>query len=60
MAKRYDYSIETAERVIKRHYGLTRRLTFQEIADEVSNLKRRKADMSLDSKQELLAAALNI
>jgi hypothetical protein len=51
---------KSAAHVIKDHYGLKRVPTAGEIQAEYDNLKRRKAALSLDDKQERLAARLGV
>jgi hypothetical protein len=50
--------MRTAAQIIKRHYGLSRLPSDQEVKAEIANIKRRKAAMSLDNRQEILAAGL--
>jgi hypothetical protein len=45
--------------IIRKHYGLKRPVTQQEVEAEIANLKRRGLG-NLDYKQEMLAAKLNI
>lgn len=45
--------------IVRAHYGLTRRVTDQEVTAEIKNLKRRGLD-NLDDRQHALAAKLNL
>ena len=49
-----------AAQIIRRHYGLNRAVTSQEVAAEIENLQRKRAAGSLDTKQEHLVAALDL
>ena len=51
---------KSAAHVIRDHYGLERLPTEVEIQAEFEMLKRRKAAMSLDDRQERLAARLGV
>jgi hypothetical protein len=51
---------QNAGAAIRRHYGLKRAPTLEEIRAEVSNLRRKRAAGSLDDRQERLAAALDL
>lgn len=44
----------TARSIIRYHYGLDRRVTDKEVADEIASLIRKHAAMSLDDKDERL------
>jgi len=39
--------IEIAKRVIRKHYGLNRPVTVQEVEDEVSSLQRKRSSLGL-------------
>jgi hypothetical protein len=49
-----------AAQIIRRHYGLSRSVTSDEVAAEIANLRRKRAAGSLDTRQEHLFAALNL
>jgi hypothetical protein len=51
---------DSAAQIIRRHYGLNRAVTAQEVAAEIENLQRKRAAGSLDTRQEHLAAALDL
>jgi len=46
--------------IIRRHYGLARQVTPQEVAAEIEALRRKRKAGTLDTKQEHLAAALDL
>lgn len=50
----------TEENIIRKHYGIKRRLSKKEIEDEKKNLVRKKSKGSLDDLDYKLAAKLKI
>jgi hypothetical protein len=48
------------EEIIREHYGLKRQVTPKEVVAEVASLRRKAAEMSMDSSQERLYAALDL
>ena len=56
MTERESFS----QKVIRKHYGLERQVTFEEVAAERENLLRKRAAGTLDYRQERLAAALKL
>lgn len=46
--------------IIRKHYGIKRQLTEKEVAEEIENLKRRKAKGSLDDSDAILVAKLKL
>ena len=54
-------NIETNQaRVVRKHYGLRRPITEQEVKAEISNLMRKKRKGVLDDSSSLLAARLGL
>ena len=51
---------ERAKQIIREHYRLTRPVTDEELDAELSNLRRRSDEMSLDDFSGSLAARLGI
>jgi hypothetical protein len=53
-------TLQQAQKIIRRHYGLKRHVTATEVRAEIDNLRRKHAAGLLDDSQESLAAQLNI
>lgn len=48
-----------SQRIIRKHYGLKRQITFQEVQDEIANLRRKYAAGNMNYSDEVLAGALD-
>ena len=55
-----SHEMEKAARIIRNHYGLSRKVTVDEVRAEIANIERRRDAGSLDDGYFRLASALRL